>query len=170
MAETVVIGLGNVILSDEGVGVHALRGVREMLGDSPELTFVDGGTLGLELLSIASGASRLLLLDAVNVGAPAGTLARFDREQLASLTTGSSAHELGVADLLSALRMLGSEPRDIVLLGLQPQATSLGTTLTSPVAEALPGLVLAAAQEIRCWQSINHTDRERDADECTKLD
>ncbi|MGA7671772.1 MAG: HyaD/HybD family hydrogenase maturation endopeptidase [Nitrolancea sp.] len=152
MMETVVIGLGNVILSDEGVGVHALRSVQETLDGVENLTFIDGGTLGLELLSVASGADRLLLLDAVDVGAPAGTLARFDRKQLSLLLSGSSAHELGVSDLLSALKMLGAEPQDIVLIGLQPEQTSLGTELTPAVAQALPGLVSAAVHEIRSWQ------------------
>ncbi len=151
--ETVVIGLGNVILSDEGVGVHALREIESNLAGRPDIAFIDGGTLGLELLSIAAGASRLLLLDAIDVGAPAGTLTRFDREQLARLMTGSSAHELGVADLLAALKMLDAEPLEIVLLGVQPETTTLGTELTPAVAEALPGLVAAAVREINCWHS-----------------
>ncbi len=170
MDEIVVIGLGNVILSDEGVGVHALRVLQESLDDGQDVIFIDGGTLGLELLSVASGASRLLLLDAIDVGAPAGTLARFDRHQLASLISGSSAHELGVADLLSALRMLDAEPRDIVLLGLQPERTSLGADLTQAVAEALPTLVSAAVRELRCWQLDSYVDGKREAEACTKLD
>ncbi len=153
MTGTVVIGLGNVILTDEGVGVHALRQVQENLGGRGNVTFVDGGTLGLELLSIASGASRLLLLDAVDVGAPAGTLARFDHQQLTSLVTGSSAHELGVADLLTALRILGSEPEEVVLLGIQPETTTLGTELTGAVRSALPGLVAEAVSQVERWNS-----------------
>ncbi len=151
MADTVVIGLGNVILSDEGVGVHALREIEASLSNQSGVMFVDGGTLGLELLSIAAGASRLLLLDAVEIGEPAGTLARFDHEQLASLLTGSSAHELGVADLLSALMMLGAEPQEVVLLGVQPHTTTLGTEMTPAVAGAMPGLVAAAISQIEHW-------------------
>ncbi len=151
MSGTVVIGLGNVILTDEGIGVHALRQVQQSVDGHGNVTFVDGGTLGLELLSVASGASQLLLLDAVDVGAPAGTMARFDHEHLMSLMTGSSAHELGVADLLSALRMLGSEPEEVVLLGIQPETITLGTELTGAVRSALPGLVAEAVRQIEHW-------------------
>ena len=127
MRVTVVIGLGNSSCLMMGLEYTrcAAAGVAWRRWD--DVMFVDGGTLGLDLLSIASGATFLLLLDAVEVGAPPGTLARFDRGQLTKLTAGSSAHELGVSDLLAALRILDAEPEDIVLFGVQPEATTLGT-------------------------------------------
>ena len=161
---TMVLGLGNVILSDEGLGVRAAQ---RLLAD-PRLPgwveVVDGGTLGLELLSMAAGARRMLVLDAVDLEAVPGTLYRFDRDDLRSLIQGSTAHQLGVADLLAALRMLDREPDEVVLLGLQPECLRLGTELTPVVAAALDHLVEAALNELRRWQATVEEGRR----ECTK--
>ena len=149
--ETVVLGLGNVIMSDEGVGVMALR---ELLSDPrtpAEATLVDGGTLGLELLSYVANAHRLLLLDAVEVGQEPGTLVRFDLEALRALPGGASVHQLGAADLLAAMRLVGNDIADVVLLGVQPERVSLGTELSPVVAETLPRLASAALGELRRW-------------------
>jgi hydrogenase maturation protease len=150
-AETVVLGLGNLIRSDDGVGLVALQ----RLGDDPrifpEVGIVEGGTKGLELVSYVSGASRLLILDAVEVSAPAGTILRLDGEALASLPGSGSVHELAVADILVALRMLGCEPQETVLLGVQPETTELGTSLSPRIEAAVPELVEAALRELRRW-------------------
>jgi hydrogenase maturation protease len=112
---------------------------------------VEGGTKGLELVSYVSGASRLLILDAVEVSAPAGTILRLDGQALASLPGSGSVHELAVADILVALRMLGCEPQETVLLGVQPEKTELGTSLSPRIEAAVPALVEAALGELSRW-------------------
>ncbi|HUY98962.1 MAG TPA: HyaD/HybD family hydrogenase maturation endopeptidase [Thermomicrobiaceae bacterium] len=160
----VVLGLGNLILSDEGLGVRAAH---RLLAD-PRLPagveVIDGGTLGLELLSMAAGARRMLVLDAVDVEGEPGAFFRFDHDKLRDLARGSTAHQLGVADLLAALRMMGQEPDEVVLLGLQPESLHLGTELTPAVAASLDGLVDAAVSELRRWDPPSE-ERHR---QCTK--
>jgi hydrogenase maturation protease len=151
---TVVIGVGNTILSDDGVGVHAAR----LLKDDPRLpsgvTVLDGGTLGLELIPYASDASRVLLLDAIHSDKAPGTFARMTGADLLGTTGGWSAHQLGVADLIAALFLVSTHPQDIIVLGIQPANTDWGTTLSREVEAELVGLVDAALAQLQLWQQV----------------
>lgn len=148
---TVVIGVGNTILSDDGVGVHAAR----RLQDDPRLpagvSILDGGTMGLELGPFVSDASRVLILDAVNTGEAPGSLTRMSGGDLLGTPRGRSVHQLGVADLIATLTLASTKPQDIVVLGLQPANTDWGTTLSPDVDAALAGLVDAALAQLQLW-------------------
>jgi hydrogenase maturation protease len=151
-SDTLVIGVGNSILSDDGVGVHAAR----LLQRDPRLpegvVVLDGGTIGLELLPYASDASRLLLLDAVNSGDAPGTITRWMGRDLLSTSGGWSVHHLGVADLIAALALVSVESQEIVVLGVQPANTDWGTSLSPEVEAALASLVDAAMAELQRWR------------------
>lgn len=149
----VVLALGNLIRSDDAVGLFALRRLQEDSRVPADMSLVEGGTKGLELVPYVSEACRLLVLDAVEVGAPAGTILRLAGEDIRSLPGGGSVHELALADILSALRIMGCEPKEVVLLGVQPATTELGTSLSPPVEAALPALVDAAIVELERWAS-----------------
>ena len=146
--KTVVLGLGNLIRSDDGVGLFALR---QLEGDPRlpgDVTLVEGGTKGLELLPYICEATRLLVLDALDVGAAPGMVFRVAGQDLPMLPGTDSVHEFALADILNALRMMGQEPTEIVLLGVQPLTTELGTVLSKPVQQALATLVEAAMAEL----------------------
>jgi len=147
----VVLGLGNLIRSDDGVGLCALRELEQDPRLPPDVTLVEGGTKGLELLPYISDASCLLVLDAMDVGAAAGTVFRIAKEELHSMPGNGNVHELALADLLNALRIMGREIEQIVLLGIQPLTTELGTALSTPVQQALPSLVEGALIELSQW-------------------
>jgi hydrogenase maturation protease len=151
VSDTVVVGVGNTILSDDGVGVHAAR----LLQNDPRVpagvTILDGGTLGLELAPYVSDASRVLFLDAVDSGKASGTPARMTGSDLLASSSGRSVHQLGVADLIAALALVSATPQDIVVLGVQPAHTDWGTCLSPAVQAALPGLVEAALEQLRLW-------------------
>jgi len=153
-SDTVVIGVGNTILSDDGVGVHAAR----LLQGDPRVpagvTILDGGTIGLELLPYSSDASRVLFLDAVNSGGAPGTLTRMTARDLLDASTGWSVHQLGVADLIAALALVSTQPQDIVVLGVQPANTGWGTSLSPDVEAALIGLVDAAVTQLQLWKKL----------------
>lgn len=151
-SNTVVIGVGNTILSDDGVGVHAARLLQSDPRVPSGVTILDGGTIGLELVPYACDASRVLLLDAMNSGQAPGTLARMTGKELLGTKTGWSAHQLGVADLISALALVSTQPQDIVVLGVQPLNTDWGTSLSPAVEAALVPLVNAALAELRLWK------------------
>ncbi len=151
-SDTVVIGVGNTILSDEGVGVHAAR----LLENDPRVpagvTILDGGTLGLELIPYALDASRILILDAMNSGKAPGTLARMTGRDLLGTTAGRNVHQLGVADLIAALFLVTNGPQEIVVLGVQPANSDWGTALSPAVEAALVHLVDAAVAQLYLWK------------------
>ena len=147
----VVVGVGNIIHSDDGAGVHALEKLRGDPRLPSDVTLIDGGTYGIELLAYIHDSSRLLLLDAVDVGERAGTLVRMADSELRGLPCGASVHQLGVADLLATLPLVSEMPREIVLLGVQPASTDWGTELSAPVDAALGPLVDAAVEQLFRW-------------------
>jgi hydrogenase maturation protease len=151
-SDTVVIGVGNTILSDDGVGVHAARLLQDDSRLPAGVTILDGGTLGLELIPYASDASRLLLLDALNSREAPGTLIRMTARDLLDTSGGWSVHQLGVADLIAALALVSTRHQDIVVLGVQPANTDWGTSLSPHVETALIGLVDAALAQLQLWQ------------------
>ena len=150
-SETVVIGVGNTIFSDDGLGVHAANLLRDDPRVPPAVSVLDGGTLGLDLIGYACDVPRVLFLDAMNTGKPPGTLGRRTAPELLGCTAGWSAHQLGLADLLSALALVSKIPQEIVVLGLQPEITDWGTTMSPRVQGSLPQLVEAAVAQLRAW-------------------
>jgi hydrogenase maturation protease len=150
-SRTLVLALGNPIRSDDGVGMAALRCLEADRRVPSSVDLVEGGTKGLELVSYISGISRLLVLDAVDVGAVAGTILCVRDEELRSLPGKGNVHDLALADILNALRLLGQEPKEIVLLGIQPATTELGTLLSKSVESSLQLLVEAAIAQLSLW-------------------
>lgn len=147
-----VLGLGNLVHSDDGLGVHAIHLLQKDPRVPPEVTLLDGGTQGLSLIPHISGFSRVLVIDAVDVGESPGTLLRLEGNALQNLPGKATVHALGFADLMVALKLLGDSPDEVVLLGVQPQSVNdWSAELTPPVAQALekiPDLVLA---QIQTW-------------------
>ncbi len=153
-ADVVVIGIGNVVRSDDGVGVHATARLRERLGSQSEATLVEGGTAGLLLLPHLADAQRAIIIDAIDVGAEPGTLVRLAGDQLArAFCADATVHDFGLRDLLGAARLSGAWPEQLVLHGVQPGATTLGTELTPTVAAALDSLVDSVARELAAWDT-----------------
>lgn len=152
-----VMGLGNLVHADDGLGVHAIHLLQKDPRVPPEVALLDGGTQGLGLIPHISGFDRVLVIDAVDVGEVPGTLLRLEGKSLQSLPGKATVHALGFADLMIAMQLLGDSPEEVVLIGVQPQSTSDWTPeLTPPVAEALariPDLVLA---QIQAWQRESH--------------
>jgi hydrogenase maturation protease len=144
----VVLGLGNILHSDDGVGPQAIGRLRQDPRVLSDVSLIDGGTLGLELLTYVWDCSYLLVLDAVDVGQPPGTLLRMSGQELRALPGEGSVHQLGVADLLVALRVLANQTPEVVLLGVQPASTEWGTELSPAVAAILPALADAAIAEL----------------------
>lgn len=152
-----VLGLGNLMRADDALGMIAIQRFRMDPRRSPSVLLVEGGTLGLDLLHPLDGVTHLLAIDAIEAGAAPGTLLRFAGPDLDSLPIGKSVHLLGFSDLLGAMRLTGSAPREVVVLGIQPQTIDWGTELTAPVAAALPSLLDAAFAQIAAWSACQPT-------------
>jgi hydrogenase maturation protease len=150
--ETVVVGVGNSILSDDGVGVHAARLLMRDRRLRPGVAILHGGALGLDLLSLIAGARRILFLDAVDGGAP-GTVVRMDGEELLDTANERSVHQLGIADLMAALTLIAGNTPEVLLLGLRAPNVECGEPLSRAVRIAVASLVDEAVNQLRVWQS-----------------
>jgi hydrogenase maturation protease len=149
----VVLGLGNLMRTDDAAGMHALSRLAGDIRLPAGVRLVEGGTLGLELLYRVENASLLLVLDAVDANERPGTLMLFEGKEVEALPRGRSIHLLGLADLLSALRLTGRAPFEVILLGIQPESTGWGTELTPAVDAAVARLIEIALEKIAAWES-----------------
>jgi len=148
----VVLGLGNLLRRDEGLGIRALERLRERYILPDTIQLVDGGTLGLDLLCYLEAAERLLVLDAALTQGPPGTLLRVvDGDVPAFFGMRTSPHEIALPDLLAVAHLRGTSPDEVVVLGMQPEALELGWELSPIVAAGLDALADAAADELRRW-------------------
>jgi hydrogenase maturation protease len=145
-----VLGLGNVLCGDDGLGVAAIARLAERWEVAPEVVVADGGTLGLSLLGLFDGMDEVLLVDAILADAAPGALVALDGDDVAPAARARlSVHQVGVADLLDALDLLGTRPRRLSLLGLVPEQIELGMERSPAVERALPLLVERVVRELR---------------------
>jgi len=149
MITTLVLGLGNTIMSDDGIGPKVIEQLQQNTGLPEGVLLLDGGTLGLDLLPHLEGVQRLIIVDAVEIGQPAGTCVRLAGDEVPiALETKLSPHQMGMKDLLAVARLMGHLPDEIVLIGVQPACLEMDTELTPPIAAALPTLVAMVQAEL----------------------
>lgn len=152
MSDVLVLGLGNELFSDEGVGVAAAREM-EQLG-LPAVEVIDGGTLGLSLLPVIEGRSSLLVLDAVLAedGKP-GQIVVYEGDDLRRESRLLySAHQLGVTEVLAAADLVGSTPGRVAAVGMVPASVGTGYGLSAAATAALPAMVDAACAVLAAWR------------------
>ncbi len=152
MSQTLVLGLGNILMRDEGVGVRVVERLLERYDFPAEVQVLDGGTLGLDLLHWVEGVDRLLVVDAVDMGAEPGTTTRLEGEEVpVFLGVKISPHQMGLADLLAASRLCGYFPQQLVLWGVQPDAIEVGLELSPLVETQVETLVESVLAELTSW-------------------
>jgi len=146
-----VLGLGNVLLGDDGLGAAAVALIERDYRIPSGVRLADGGTLGLSLLDLLGDSENIILVDAVRTDAPPGTLVRLDgNDVMDAVRDRLSPHQIGVADLLNAARLIDRYPATVTLLGLVPDAIDLSVVRSSAVADRLAELVAAVAREVQC--------------------
>jgi hydrogenase maturation protease len=151
MARTVVIGLGNPLMGDDGVGLAVLERLRDDWQlDGVEL--VDGATWGLSLLPVIEDAERLVLVDAIAANGAPGDIIELTRDRLPIyLTRKLSPHQVDMRDALAVAELRGRLPDDVVAIGVQPETIALGTELSAPVMQQVGALVGAVVAQLEQW-------------------
>jgi len=149
-----IVGVGNLLLSDDGAGIHAVRRLRSDARVGSMARLIDGGTIGTDLLAEVCGCEQLLIVDAVDAGLPPGTTIRMDFSgpDPPKIET-RNTHQSGIPGLLDDLRLLGQAPREVVLVGVQPAAMGWGTELSPEVAGALAVVSAEVARQLDRWTS-----------------
>ncbi len=148
MTKTVILGVGNLLLTDDGVGIHAIQKLQADYSLPAEVQVVDGGTCGLDLLQFLEGVDHLIIIDAARLGKPPGSIVRLEGDQVpAYLALKTSPHEIGLPELLFTARLTDIYPERVVVFGVQPESIETHLGLTPAVAERLDELVELAARE-----------------------
>jgi hydrogenase maturation protease len=153
----VVLGLGNVLLKDEGIGVHvAQQLLQQNLGDNVEV--IDGGTSSLDVLLLQEGRYKLVVVDAMKAGRKPGTIykSRFRADQVDGLRQAFSKkehstlslHQVGLVDALVVAQKTACAPDEVVIIGVEPNEIDGGLELTEPVSERMPEIINSVLEEI----------------------
>jgi len=146
---TLVLGIGNVLLTDEGIGVRALHELERRYTFSDDVELLDGGTSGIELLRHIQGRENLIIIDAMTFDQQPGTIYRMENEDVpAAFRTRISPHQLGLSDLLAALMLTEGLPENLVLFGVEPESVDIGLELTETVGNCFDKLITNIVEEL----------------------
>jgi hydrogenase maturation protease len=148
----VVLGVGNLLLSDEAVGVRAVEEIERRYHLPEHVELIDGGTSGMEVMGSLAHADQVLILDAVKSGAAPATLVKLVGAEVPKFfSLKMSPHQVSLADVLATLEFAGESPKNVTVLGVEPVSLEYALGLTPAVAERLPQLVETAIGELRGW-------------------
>ena len=133
-----ILGIGNILLRDEGVGVRVIEVLRQQ--KTPDtIDLVDGGTSGADLIDVLADRRKVIIVDAVDAGKLPGTVIRFEEEDLENIPNSAlSLHELGIAETLKMTAKLNCQPKEVIFFGVQPKDISPGLELSDEIAEIVP--------------------------------
>ena len=151
-AENTVLGVGNIILSDEGFGVRVVEYLQKNFSFPDNVALIDGGTLGVELTHFLTGTRRLLIIDSIDGGVEPGTTFHLRGDEIAAhFAQKISAHEVGIQDVLTMLELSGKKIPHVELIGAQPFSLEAGVELTPQMSELVPVFADKAAEILRSW-------------------
>jgi hydrogenase maturation protease len=144
-----VLGIGNLLLQDEGAGVRAVEEFGRRYETPEGVELLDGGTSGIELLQYIQGKDCLILLDVVKSGNPPGTFTRLEGENVPALFQKKiSPHQLGLSDLLASAQLIDKMPKRVVLFGIEPKSIETGLEMSEEVGGAIGQLADMVALEL----------------------
>lgn len=154
MKTTLVLGIGNNLLTDEGLGVHAVRYLETHHPDEPGLTYLDGGTLSFTLAEPIAEHDNLIVVDAARFGEPAGTVLCLEGDEMDRYLTGNraSVHEVGLMDLFDIARLSETFPERRALVGVEPAGLDWGEHLSPAVAPSLPRVAALVLELAARWR------------------
>jgi hydrogenase maturation protease len=155
--KTLVLGIGNTLLTDEGVGVHVLQALESTLAHLPDVTLLDGGTLSFTLAGPIEEADALIVVDAANIQSRPGEWRLLEGDEMDTFLMSnrkSTVHEVGLTDLRAIAILAGHWPGKRAMLAIQPDVVDWGEYPTPAVAAAIPPACTAIRDLIRDWQHV----------------
>ncbi|MHB9085162.1 MAG: hydrogenase maturation protease [Thiobacillus sp.] len=150
-----MLGIGNILLTDEGIGIHVLQALEPELANWPDVTLLDGGTLSFTLAGPIEDADALIVVDAANIKTKPGEWALLKGEEMDAFLMGnrkSTVHEVGLTDLRAIAMLAGHWPEKRAMLAIRPDVVDWGERPTPAVAAAIPPACAAIRGLIREWQ------------------
>ena len=147
-----ILGLGNILLTDEGVGVHMINEFEKRYSVPDYVEIIDGGAAGLDLIPFIEGREKVLMVDAVNFDREPGYIGIIENEAIpAKLSLKASMHHLGLMDVLCIVNMSGNVPKDMCLLGIQPKSLELGLDMTPEIWDKKEALIERMVSKLQEW-------------------
>lgn len=147
-----VLGIGNILLSDDGVGVHIVNKLNDEYTFPDNVTLIDGGTKGLDLLPLLEGRDKVLLVDAANFKKEPGTIDTVIGDKIpAFLSQKLSVHQIGLPDMLFAARLMGITPPEMCLIGIQPKSMETSTDMSEEIMARFDDLYAKVLDKLREW-------------------
>lgn len=161
--KTLVLAIGNSLLTDEGVGIHALLAMEKLHPDIAGVTYMDGGTLSFTLAGAVEDTDNLIVLDATQLKSEPGTVDCLVNEDMDNFlgTCKRSVHDIGLLDLLDISRLTGNLPERRALVAIQPDVIDWGDYPTAKVAAAIPVVVEKVLALMQQWSVITATEERQ---------
>lgn len=148
-----ILGIGNLIRQDEGVGIHLIQALQDKI--PAEIELIDGGTSGFELLEYVEGAQKLIVLDAVEARKNPGEIIVWRKEEVPYfIASKMSVHQVGFAEVLNLAKLRDKYPEEIVVIGIQPGCLDWGTELTELVQNSLPLAMKEVFKILEEWDAV----------------
>ncbi|WP_295007365.1 HyaD/HybD family hydrogenase maturation endopeptidase [uncultured Dechloromonas sp.] len=149
MTKIVVLGIGNILLTDEGVGVRVIEALEEKYALPPDVEVIDGGTCGMEMLEQLEDLDGLVVVDCVRCKQPPATPVLLQGDDVpVFFKTKLSPHQVSLSDVLASLEFTGRAPKSIAIVGMQPVSMSLGMELSPEVEARIPDLLAMTLAEL----------------------
>jgi len=152
-----VLGIGNTLLTDEGIGIHVLQALEPALANWPDVTLLDGGTLSFTLAGPIEDAEALIVVDAANIKKQPGEWTLLKGEEMDAFLMSnrkSTVHEVGLTDLRAIALLAGHWPDKRAMLAIQPDVIDWGELPTPAVAAAIPAACAAIVEQLQEWQHV----------------
>jgi hydrogenase maturation protease len=153
--KTLVLGIGNSLLSDEGVGIHVIQALEPILSADADVELMDGGTLSFTLAGPIQDAESLIVVDAAQLKSAPGSLRTFQGEAMDRFLLGnrrSSVHEVGLTDLMAIAKLSGHWPARRALVAIQPLQLDWGEAPSEQVSAAIPEACRQIREIIGAWR------------------
>ncbi len=149
MAKIVILGVGNILLSDEGVGVHVVEKLRGEI-ESSDIELIDGGTAGLDLLPVIESCDYLLIIDCVKGGEKPGTIYKFGPEEIKVKMDNMklSLHDFNLVDVLNLGKALGKKLPKITIYGVEPKSLNWSLDMSPEVSQTLERLIKIVKDDV----------------------
>lgn len=159
--DILILGIGNILLKDEGVGVHVVKKLKEFsLPDNAEV--IDGGTAGLDLIDFLANRKKVIVIDAVKAGEKPGTIYRLTEKNLNIKPKAiMSFHEIDFLHALYMSEVMGNKPEETIVIGVEPKDMSDGLELSPEIEERIPEIIKVVMKELN--NSICHSERSEES-------
>ena len=150
--DVTILGIGNLLMGDEGVGIHVIQTLEESYTFAPKINLIDGGTTGLDLIPYFEDCKKMILVDAVDFQKEPGYIGTLFNEEIHyRFNTKLSLHHAGLADVLSVIKLIDIPSPDMMLIGVQPQIVEIGIDLSNTIADKMGQVLATIIKKLDEW-------------------